>query len=400
MIKSGDKIILDIEGISSEGYGIGRVDGFVVFVPRALPGDKLEVLLGRTKKRYGYAEILGIVQDSPFRLPPPCPYANLCGGCAWQICEYSAQLGFKKQIVTDVLQRIGGIKNPPVADVIGMDNPWFYRNKGVFPVQDGKIGMYGANSHNLVEIEKCDLQHKSHSQVIQALRNYFKANGIAISSRLMVRSGSNNEMMVALDDIPINAYGIQSPSFIHQKLGHITYRLSAPSFFQVNTEQAKVLYNIAVNQAALDGSQTVFDAHAGVGGTALYAAARARHIIGVDIVEAAILDARENASINNITNAEFVCGFAEKAIPVLLKQGKRPDVIFLDPPRKGNDTALLDAIIAAEIPLIVYISCDMATLARDIKQLVAGGYALVEVMPVDMFAQTPKIEVSCLLVRE
>jgi len=410
---------IDITGVSTKGFGIGRAGDFVLFVEGGLPGDRLAVQVVRAKSRYGYGEIISILHPSSHRIKGPCNVADRCGGCQWQHCNYQAQLDFKKQIVVDALERIGGIKNPPIADTAGMENPWGYRNKGVFPIKNGAIGMYEAKSHNFVEIGECAIQHPAHAAIFRALQGYLCSNIRSV----MIRVGfATDEIMVAFtmdgESLPqedqlvtdlvaagattvlVNQHVVFGPGYIHEHIGNTVYQLSAPSFFQVNPVQAKVLYDIAMEQAGLDGTQTLLDAHVGAGGAALYGAARAHTVIGVDIAPSAIEDARKNAELNGIYNARFICGTAEEVIPALLAEGVRPNVVFLDPPRKGCDAILLDALVAARIEKIVYISCDPATLARDMKVLTAGGYKLTDVRPVDMFPMTAKVEVSCLLVLE
>jgi len=380
---------LIIESMSSEGHGVARHDGLVVFVEGTLPGDVVTAEMVKSKKSFANARIVEIVKHSPHRMNPPCGAAVNCGGCQLQHCDYSAQLDFKRQIVINALERIGGIKNPPVSEVIGMENPWNYRNKGRFFVKDGGIGMYERNSRNLVETPNCLIMHQNIVDAVAGLR------GVAEDGEIMVRASFSE------DDIIVTHNGkvISSTSKIKEKIGDITYRLSAKSFFQVNPVQAGVLYDVALKQAGLDGTQTIVDAHVGCGGVMLQAAKLAKTAIGVDVEPAAISDAEFNAKLNKIDNAEFMCGSAEVVIPEILAERSKPDVIFLDPPRKGCGQPLLKAIAESKIPRVVYISCDPATLARDVKYLVAEGYALEAVQPVDMFPMTSKIEICCLLTK-
>jgi 23S rRNA (uracil1939-C5)-methyltransferase len=304
--------------------------------------------------------------------------------------------------------------------------------------------MYAPRSHRLVEVEDCNIQHIAHVKILAVLKEHMRKNKISaydetthkgIMRHIIIRTSfaASDEIMVVLiantkkslpeiaaltDELTVlgattvifnrntlkgntilssDIEILSGPGFITEKIGSIQYQISAPSFFQVNPVQAAVLYRQAVVQSGLDGSQTVIDAHAGVGGVALFAAKHAKHVLGVDIVQSAIEDAKKNAALNGITNAEFICGAAEEVIPKLFAEGGAADVIFLDPPRKGCEPALLDAIIYAPVPKIVYISCDPATLARDIKILTAGGYNLKAVQPVDLFPFTGKVEVSAVL---
>ncbi|MCL1843351.1 MAG: 23S rRNA (uracil(1939)-C(5))-methyltransferase RlmD [Defluviitaleaceae bacterium] len=443
--------VIEVLEATAKGFGIGSINGFTVFVDGGLPGDIIDSLLVKVKKRYGYAKIMAIITPSPFRIKSECPVSKTCGGCQWQHCEYSAQLGFKKKIVSDAFARIGGIINPPVFDVIGMENPARYRNKAVFPITPAKnkdgfaIGMFAPRSHRLVEVNDCLIQHESHVKILQALKEHMRSCKITaydetahkgLVRHIVIRTSfSSGEIMVAIvvngkilpgaeefcetltglgvstvlvsrntfrgNTILGNHFQILSGSgFISEKIGEVEYQLSAPSFFQVNPVQTRILYEVAIAQAEIAPDFTIIDAHAGVGGVALFAAKSAKSVLGVDIVEAAVTDAKKNAALNGIKNAEFVCGAAEDVIPKLMQsENTRPNVIFLDPPRKGTDAELLNAIICAEIPKVVYISCDPATLARDVKILVSGGYKLIAAQPVDMFPFTGKVETVSVLRR-
>jgi len=448
MIKNTEHVVT-IESVTAKGFGVGFIDGFTMFVDGGLPGDVVRIYVLKAKTRYGYGKIIEILQPSPYRQESPCPIFDRCGGCQWQHCDYQAQLGFKKRIVIDVLERIGGIKSPPVNDVLYMKNPQNYRNKAVFPIvpadnQHGfAIGMFSARSHRIVEVENCNIQHSAHVAVLKVVKKFMRRNKITpyneathsgLMRFVMIRTSlATKEVMVVLtvngNGIPLenklaedlhevgvttvvisrhtsknnvvlgdSFRTITGSGFISERIGHVTYRVSAPSFFQVNPVQTKTLYEIAVAQAQLKG-KTVMDAHVGAGGVSLFAARHAKEILGVDIVQAAVLDGQKNAELNGITNLKFICGAAEDIIPPMLADENVavPDIIFLDPPRKGCEVALLDAIIAAGIKRIVYISCDPATLARDVKVLVEGGYKLLVAQPVDMFPHTGKVEVSCVL---
>jgi len=449
MVRKNDKLTIEIEGVTAKGFGIARIDDFVLFTEGGLTGDRLFVQVLKVKPRYGYGKILEVLGPSPFRIESPCSVSDRCGGCQWQHCDYQAQLGFKKDIVVDALTRIGGVCDPPVADVIGMDVPQPYRNKAVFPVvpvEDGfAMGMYAPRSHRIVPVDKCAIQHPAHIPVLEVVGRHMDMHKIqaydetihkGVMRHIIVRTSlATGEVMVVLvvngNGVPLEnlltealtAIGattiiinrhrdksnavmgrgfrvVTGSGFIRERIGQIWYQLSAPSFFQINPLQTGVLYGIAVEMAKLDGSQVVMDAHVGVGGVALQAAGQAREVIGVDIVAEAISDADKNAYLNGITNARFICGAAEDIIPeMLVTDGIVPDVIFLDPPRKGCDNVLLDAIASAQVETIVYISCDPATLARDIKRLVAAGYTLVAARPVDMFPMTGKVETVVLLRR-
>jgi len=384
-----DEMKLSIENISSEGHGVARHDGLVIFVEGALPGDVVTAEVFKSKKSFANARVNEIIEPSPHRVSPPCAVAGVCGGCQLQHCDYSAQLNFKRQIVVSALERIGGIKNPPVAEVIGMENPWNYRNKGRFFAKNGHIGMYERNSRKFVKTPSCLIAHQNIIDAVAALQ------GNVQDGEVMVRASFFEDEII----VTHNGKLISSTGKIKERIGDITYQLSAKSFFQVNPVQTQILYNIALQMAKLDGAQAIMDAHVGCGGVMLQAAKLAKSVVGVDIEPSAVKDAQFNAKLNGIDNAEFICGPCENVIPELLTKGYKPDIIFLDPPRKGCEQTLLEAIVANEIPRVIYISCDPATLARDVKYLTQEGYALEAVQPVDMFPMTSKIELCCLLVK-
>jgi 23S rRNA (uracil1939-C5)-methyltransferase len=445
-VKKNDIFDLDITGTDADGFGIGRLDGFAVFVEGALPGDKISARALKVKPRYAFGKIEKIMSPSPHRKNPGdpsiCPYSARCGGCQWQHCDYAAQLQFKKNIVTDTLTRIGQIESPPGRDVIGMDTPYRYRGKAVFPIGPQGVGVFAPRSHRIIPIADCNIQQEDHKKFLYIIHEYIKEFYIPVYDELthtgllrhlMVRkSFFTNEVMVSFtingNEIPHEkeltarltdagastvllsihtAKGnavlgdrfrvLSGGGFICERIGHVEYRLSARSFFQVNPVQTKILYDKAVEMADLAGGETVIDAHAGVGGVALYLARNICKVYGVEIVPEAVEDARHNAVLNGIENAEFILGAAEKVIPDLLTGGERCDTIFLDPPRKGCGAELLNAIVETKIPKVIYISCDPATLARDIKLLAEGGYVLKSVQPVDMFPQTGEVECVCLL---
>jgi len=479
--KKNSRHKIKIESVTAKGFGVGYINGFTMFVDGGLPGDELEVHIVKAKARYGYGNIVDIIHPSSARIESPCPISEHCGGCQWQHANYAAQLGYKKQIVIDALERIGGMQNPPVLDVVGMTQhysadttPHHYRNKAVFPIvpypnTDGfAIGMYAARSHRIIEVDHCIIQHPAHVPILKSVKRHMRSHKIrpyneqthtGLMRFVMIRTSlATGEVMVVLtingNKLPLekklvedltdagattvvisrhttksnvvlgDTFRVISGSgFIRETIGHVTYQISAPSFFQINPIQTKILYDIAVAQAGLptanEPGKTILDAHVGAGGVALYAAQHAREVIGVDIVPEAIADGEKNAAINGITNMQFICGAAEDVIPPMLCHGLnsqlvtvghqlkyphenshiKPDIVFLDPPRKGCEPALLEALIAAPISKIVYISCDPATFARDVKILAQGGFSIVAVQPVDMFPHTGKVEVSALLCR-
>jgi len=471
-IRKNTQHIIEITAVTTKGFGIGHIDGFLIFVDGGLPDDQLQIHIVKVKARYGYGKIIDIIKPSPSRIKSPCAVSDKCGGCQWEHCEYNAQLKFKKQIVIDALEKIGGItQNGIVQDVIGMATPQRYRNKSIFPVVSKEnenisdslmctsfvIGMYAARSHRIVEVADCNIQHSAHVPILAKVSEYMQQNKITpynetthtgIMRHIMIRVGfSTNEIMVVLvtnmqkqkllpheetliemlssvgaTTVLVNsnqAKGnvilgedfrlLSGSGYIHDNIGSVVYQISPPSFFQVNPIQTKMLYDIALKQANIEenGEEIVLDAHVGAGGVALYVAKnkKIKQVIGVDIVQAAIDDAKKNAALNGIENAQFICGAAEEIIPKLVSTNEcdlplktcTPNIVFLDPPRKGCETILLNTLIEAKIKRIIYISCDPATLARDIKKLTDGGYKLIVAQPVDMFPMTGKVEVSCLL---
>jgi 23S rRNA (uracil1939-C5)-methyltransferase len=452
-------LTLTVESVNAKGFGIARVDGFVLLIENALPGEHIEARVIKVKTRYGYGKIQKILLPSPHRHEPLCAVSGTCGGCQFSHCNYPEQLRIKKQIVVDALERIGGVSSPPVGDVLGMgdgsqlDSCLRYRNKAVFPVvpvdSHFAVGMYAPRSHRIVEFDDCLLQHRVHVPVIAVIKEYMRLHNIPAYNetthtgtmrQIIIRtSRATGEVMVVLvvnaDRLPgetafasalieqagvttviFNAHTartnavvgtrfrtMRGTGYIEEKIGNVRYKISAPSFFQVNTVQAKVLYDTALEM--IGDTLFLLDAHAGTGGIALYAAANSRlphmKITGIDIFAPAIDDAKKNAVLNGITNAHFVTGAAEELIPQMLSNvdGGNPQAVVLDPPRRGCDTALLDALINARIPKIVYVSCDPATFARDVKYLCAGGYVLERVQPIDMFPLTGHVEVVALLCR-
>ena len=440
------------KAVTSKGFGVGDIDGFTVFTDGLLTGDVADVQIIKVKKRYGYGKVLQIVTPSPSRIKSPCAVSKRCGGCQWQHCSYEAQLEYKKQFVYDAFERIGGIKNPPVDDVRKMDfdeGSLRYRNKAVFPIvphknKDGfAIGMFAPRSHDIIEVSDCLIQHNAHVGVLEALKKHMRDYKISAYDEtahkglmrfVMIRNSVKScEIMVVFaingskipgEDSLVSKMSdagastvlininrdkgntilgkefrvLSGKGHITEAIGDISYQISASSFFQVNTKQAEKLYSIAIGQAGLEEHMTVVDAHSGAGGVLLRAAKLVNKAIGIDSAKQAVNDAVENAKLNGITNAEFICQTAEKALPEILEDNS-PSVIFLDPPRKGCEAELLSCIINAKTPRIVYISCDPATLARDVKILTEGGYLLLQAVPVDMFPFTGKIETSCLLER-
>jgi 23S rRNA (uracil1939-C5)-methyltransferase len=456
MIEKGQQYELTIEDMSTEGQGIGKIEGLAVFVKGAVVGDIVKAELTKLKKNYAFGRLTEILEPSQHRIEPVCGYAGDCGGCSLHSLSYEAQLKLKKKLVEDKLIRIGGIEHPMVHDTIGMDNPWRYRNKAQFPVGDVTVGFYQAKSHRVVNCDDCLIQSEPASALASALRDYMKTDHISaydektgkgLIRHLIVKTAfqtgevmviavingkglPNGEKLVymmddAIAELPPNPetgveFSLESvilninkkktseilgeefktlagkPTIL-EKAGELSFEISPMSFYQVNPAQMVKLYDKAMEYAGLTGAETVLDLYCGVGTIGLYCASRAKKVIGIESVKSAVMDANRNAVINGIVNAEYICGRAEEELPKLLEQGISADVAILDPPRAGCDPALLDAVVKAGPERIIYVSCDPATLSRDIKMLEEKGYRFVEAQPVDMFPWSSHVEVIIMM---
>ena len=456
MIEKGKNYELKIEDMGSEGQGIGRLEGMAVFIDGAVIGDVVKAELTKLKKNYAFGRLTEILEPSDQREEPACGYAKECGGCSLQAMSYAGQLEWKRKMVADKLVRIGGIEGPIVHDTIGMKAPWRYRNKAQFPVGAAAMGFYQAKSHQVVNCDECLIQSKPAEALAVALREFMKSDHIAaydektgkgLIRHLIVKTAfgtgevmailvingkglPNGEKLVYMMDDAVSElepdlatgleYSLESvilninkkktseilgeecvtlagkPTILEQA-GGLSFEISPLSFYQVNPAQMVKLYDKALEYAGLTGNETVLDLYCGVGTIGLYCASKAKKVIGIESVKSAILDANRNAVINGIVNAEFICGKVEEELPKLLEQGVKADVVILDPPRAGCDPVLLDMVAEAKPERIVYVSCDPATLARDIKILGEKGYRFVEAQPVDMFPMTGHVEVIILL---
>lgn len=448
--KNGE-YIADIIGIGHEGEGVGRVDGFTLFIQGALPGEKVLAKVMKLKKQFGYAKLLKVLEPSTDRVEPPCPVYKQCGGCQLQHLSYEAQLKWKRQSVVDSLERIGKLNMDGITihPTLGMSDPWRYRNKAQVPLGNSEggliAGFYATGSHRIIDMNECLIQHDDTNQIIREVRRI--AGGLGITAydeerhtgllrHVVVRVGfATGQIMVVLvlngDKLPNEKElvegivaavpGVASvclnvnrektnvifgqktkvlwgAEVIYDSIGDVKFAISARSFYQVNPVQTEVLYGKALEYAELTGVETVIDAYCGIGTISLFLAQQAKQVYGVEIVPEAIVDARKNAELNGIGNVEFVVGAAEEVMPRWQEQGVRGDVVVVDPPRKGCDQALLDAIIAMKPERVVYVSCNPSTLARDLRVLEDGGYRTVEVQPVDMFPHTVHIEAVVSLV--
>lgn len=442
-IQKNDFIDAVFEDLTHEGAGVAKIDGYPIFVPFGLPGERAKIKITKVNKGYAFGRLMELIEASPERVEPPCPIYKQCGGCQLQHLSYEGQLKAKEKMVREVLSRIGKLPDVPVHPVLGMEEPWNYRNKAQVPVgemEGGLVaGFYAKRSHEIVNMEECLIQVSHNDDTIQAVKNICEKHGVSaydernhkgILRHIMVRHGKvTGEIMVVLvtrtaelthkkaivEEIVRSVPGLKSiiqninsmktnvilgnktnvlwgDEVIHDYIGDIRFAISPRSFYQVNPEQTKVLYDKALEYAELSGDETVIDAYCGIGTISLFLAKKARKVYGVEIVPEAIEDAKENAVLNGITNVEFAVGEAETVIPNWYKEGINADVLVVDPPRKGCDENLLKTIAAMKPKKVVYVSCNPGTLARDLRYLEDNGYKTVEVQPVDMFPQTMHCE--------
>ena len=467
-----DCVELTIEDIGVSGEGIGKVDGYTLFVKDTVIGDVVRVKIMKAKKNYGYARLMDIIKPSKDRVEPACPIARQCGGCQIQAMNYNAQLKYKQKLVKDNLLRISGLTEGvdyEMCEILGMDTPFRYRNKAQYPVgedKDGNIvmGFYAGHTHSIIACpdDDCMLGHRDNAFILNAVKEWMKEYRVRAYNEnihkgtvrhVLVRTGYHtDEVMVclvtkkmlrkeaadglvkAIQKLKLNVASLvvninkedtnvilgkecitlYGRPYIEDYIGDIKFQISPLSFYQVNPKQTEVLYNKALEFAGLKGNESVWDMYCGIGTISLFLAKKAGKVYGVEIVPQAIEDAKNNAKINNIDNAEFFVGKAEEVVPAFYKKQTgvqsdndstdskeydmtRPDVVVVDPPRKGCDKKLLDTIVSMTPDRIVYVSCDSATLARDLKLLVEYGYKVEKVQPVDQFGNTVHVETVVLL---
>ena len=460
-MNKNEKIVVKIEDIGVNGEGIGKVEGYTLFVKDALIGDTVEAVITKAKKNYGYAKMLKILDASPHRVERKCPVARQCGGCQIQELSYEAQLDFKTKKVYGNLERIGGF-SPEFLDTVmepicGMEEPFYYRNKAQFPIgtdREGNIvtGFYAGRTHQIIPNMECALGVSVNQKILQIIvdfmnqygvRAYNEETGRGLVRHVLIRYGfTTKEIMVCLvingDNFPksekladklVQIEGMTSitysvnkentnvimgkeigvlwgQGYITDYIGDVKYQISPLSFFQVNPVQTEKLYGLALEYAGLKGNEIVWDLYCGIGTISLFLAQKAKKVYGVEIVPQAIDDARNNAKINGIENAEFFVGKAEEVLPEYYARYEKEhgekayaDVIVVDPPRKGCDETLLDTMVEMKPERIVYVSCDSATLARDLKYLCERGYEIQRVKPVDQFPHTVHVEVVCCVQR-
>ena len=447
--RKNDLVTLEIEDCGIDGEGIGKADGFTVFVKDAVIGDTVTAKIIKAKKNYGYGRLMEVLKPSPYRVEPKCEFARQCGGCQLQALSYDQQLVFKTNKVKGHLERIGGFTDIPMEPIIGMDELFHYRNKAQFPVgrnKEGKIvtGFYAGRTHNIIENRDCALGVAENKEVLDrviahmekyGIEPYNEATGKGLVRHVLIRYGYfTKEVMVCLilngnklpkeeqlvkslceipgmTSITINVNKKHSnvilgeeirllwgQEYITDRIGDISYRISPLSFYQVNPMQTQKLYAKALEYADLHGQETVWDLYCGIGTISLFLAQKAKFVRGVEIVPAAIENAKENAKLNGLENTEFFVGKAEEVLPrEYKKNGVYADVIVVDPPRKGCDETLLETMVEMNPERIVYVSCDSATLARDLKYLCERGYELRKVCPVDQFGMTVHVETVVLL---
>ena len=447
--RKNDLVTLEIEDCGIDGEGIGKADGFTVFVKDAVIGDTVTAKIIKAKKNYGYGRLMEVLKPSPYRVEPKCEFARQCGGCQLQALSYDQQLVFKTNKVKGHLERIGGFTDIPMEPIIGMDELFHYRNKAQFPVgrnKEGKIvtGFYAGRTHNIIENRDCALGVAENKEVLDRviahmekyrIEPYNEATGKGLVRHVLIRYGYfTKEVMVCLilngnklpkeeqlvkslceipgmTSITINVNKKHSnvilgeeicllwgQEYITDRIGDISYQISPLSFYQVNPMQTQKLYAKALEYADLHGEETVWDLYCGIGTISLFLAQKAKFVRGVEIVPAAIENAKENAKLNGLENTEFFVGKAEEVLPrEYKKNGVYADVIVVDPPRKGCDETLLETMIEMNPERIVYVSCDSATLARDLKYLCERGYELRKVCPVDQFGMTVHVETVVLL---
>ena len=457
-MKKDDIIQLKIKDIGSDGAGIGKVDGCAIFVKDAVIGDTVRAKIMKMKKSYGYARLTEILEASPFRVQPVCPVAKQCGGCQIQEMDYQQQLIFKENKVLNNLMRIGGFTREeiPMEPIVGMEEPWHYRNKAQFPIgtdKNGRIiaGFYAGRTHSIISNRKCYLGVKENEEILNRviahmerchIQAYDETSGKGLVRHVLIRYGfTTKEIMVCIvingEQIPKEELLVDSlkeisgmtsisvnvnkektnvilgtkvrtiwgQDYIEDYIGNVRYQISPLSFFQVNPVQTRKLYGLALEYAGLTGEETVWDLYCGIGTISLFLAQKAKQVYGVEIIHQAIEDARNNARINDIENAEFFVGKAEEILPEYYENYRKEhhgetayaDVIVVDPPRKGCDETLLNTMIQMQPERIVYVSCDSATLARDLKILCANGYKMERCRAVDQFPMSVHVEACVLL---
>ena len=428
MVEKNKEYIFDIISQGYEGEGIAKIDNkYPIFIEGALKGEKVKVRIVKVNKNFAYGKLMEVLEASEERVNPPCAIYKRCGGCKLQHASYKAQLDFKWDRVKDCVSKIGKLDPTIVKYPLGMENPWRYRNKVQLPIGlingEVKIGFFAPRSHDIIDMESCLIQDEIGDKVVKLTREWIEKFNIrpynvdgeydekGIVRHIMIRRGfTTNEVMIVLvtngeklphkeefvDLMVKNIPGIKS---VIQNI-NFRFNISPLSFFQVNPIQTEVLYGKALEYANLTGNEEVFDAYCGTGTITLFLSQKAKKVYGVEIIPQAIDNAWINAKENKVENVEFFVGESEVVIPDLINKGVKADVVVVDPPRKGCDKKLLDAITNIDAKKIVYVSCDPSTLGRDLKVLEENGYKTLEVQPVDMFPNTAHIENVALLIKK
>ena len=442
-VQKNDYIEVEFEDLTHDGAGVAKVEGYPIFVQGALPGEKAKVKVIKVNKGYGVGRLVELLERSAFRVDIAKEEQHRYGGCQLQHLSYEGQLKFKENQVRQVLTRIGKLADVTIHPVLGMEHPWKYRNKAQVPVgeKEGKLisGFFKPRSHEIVDTNESLIQLPEVNEAIQVVKEICSELGISAYNEenhkgdlrhIMARYGKQSEELMVviitrttelpgkkklLEEVVSRLPKVKSiihnvnskrtnvimgektkviwgNEVIYDYIGDVKFAISAMSFYQVNPDQTKVLYDKALEYAELSGNENVIDAYCGIGTISLFLARKAKKVYGVEVVSQAIEDAKRNAALNDIENVEFAVGKAEEVIPNWYKQGVKADVLVVDPPRKGCDEALLNTITEMKPQKVVYVSCNPATLARDLRILEDGGYKTLEVQPVDMFPQTTHVE--------
>ena len=429
--------------LTHEGHGVVKLDRYPIFVPNALINETIEFKVIKVKKNFAIGKLIEIKKESEERVEPPCVYYHKCGGCQLQHMTYQAQLNMKKEQVVNLFHRKADFKDTIIHDTIGMDNPWFYRNKSQVPVgknNENKVitGFYRQRSHDIIDMDECLIQDNMHQDVLNQLKLWFNELNISIYNErkkqglmrhVVIRTGHHSRELIVVfvtngkkfkqsdvlteklvaafpeivsvkhnvNDTHSNvimgetSYTLYGKDEIQDTLSDVTFKISDQSFYQINSIQTEKLYQRAIEYAELKGEETILDTYCGIGTIGLYMAPKAQHVYGVEIVPEAIADAKQNATLNQFENTTFVCGKAEEVILKWKAQGIKPDVVMVDPPRKGCDETFLETLLELNPRKIVYISCNPSTQQRDAQQL-AQQYKLTQITPVDMFPHTTHVE--------
>ena len=450
-LKKNDVLTGQVVDLTHEGHGVVKIDRYPIFIPNTLIDEKIEYKVIKVKKNFAIGKLIKVITESDARVEPPCIYYYKCGGCQLQHMSYQAQLNMKKEQVVNLFHRKAKFTNTVIKDTVGMEDPWRYRNKSQIPVglskdQQPIMGFYRQRSHDIIDMESCLIQDQQHQQVMNDLKQLISELNISVYNEktkkgllrhLVVRTGYyTNQLMIilvtngkafkqaeSLVDALVRKYpnvtsikqnindahsnvimGPQSITLygeeeIEDQLSEVTFNISDQSFYQINSHQTEKLYQQALDYAQLTGDEIVLDTYCGIGTIAIYMAENARHVYGVEVVPSAINDANQNATKNQLENTTFVCGKAEEVILKWKAEGIRPDVVMVDPPRKGCDETFLETILELNPKRIVYISCNPSTQQRD-AHILNHQYDLKEITPVDMFPQTTHIETVALFERK